>query len=282
MIPILDTHLHLIYQNHFTYKWCKDVPALQSDFNIEEYEQITSKLGIAKSIFMEVDVIEAEISQEASFFAELAKRNDNNLSGIIASCRPENENFSSLLDQTLSELVCGFRRVLHVMPDALSQSKRFRDNIKVIASHQLPFELCINQSQHQLIYDLIHSCPDNQFVLDHCGGPSLILEDYKPWAASLKKIASLPNVVCKISGIIAGLPQSSDTDTLNPWIDTTLEFFGADKVMIGSDWPVCNLGRDLPTWVNHIRTQFSTYSTSEQHKIFHQNAQSIYQIQNLQ
>lgn len=278
MIPILDTHLHLLYQKNFNYEWCADFPPLQHDFTIEKYEELSKEFCITGSIFMEVDVAESEISKEAAFFTEIIKRNQHKLIGVIAACRPENKNFNELLEDTLTEAVCGFRRVLHVMPDELSQSQQFRDNIKTLSTHDLPFDICINQNQHEIAYQLIKACPDNQFVLDHCGGPSLTEEDYQLWAKSLKQIATLPNVVCKVSGIIAGLPASTSVNTLDPWIDHTLETFGADRTIIGSDWPVCNLSKDLPTWLTKVRTHFANYSEDEQHKIFHQNAETIYKV----
>jgi len=217
MIPILDTHLHLLYQKHFNYEWCADFPALQADFTIEDFEELTKDHGIAGSIFMEVDVPENQISQEAKFFSELAKNENNKLAGVIAACRPESKNFDELLETSLTDKVCGLRRVLHVVPDELSQSELFRTNIQSLSKHNLPFDLCINQSQHELAHDLIKACPDTQFVLDHCGGPTLDQENFTIWHNSLKSISKLPNVVCKISGIIASLPADADVNTLNPY-----------------------------------------------------------------
>ena len=278
MIPILDTHLHLLYQQQFTYGWCEDFPVLQSDFKIEDYQNLidSKDLDIAGSIFMEVDVDENEISKEAAFFTDLVKKSDNSLVGVIAACRPENMNFHELLESTMTSAVCGLRRVLHVMPDEVSRSSLFRENIRSLVNHKLPFDICIGESQHETGYELIKSCPDNQFVLDHCGNPTISHENFHHWSQSLKKIASLPNVVCKISGIIASLPESSEVNDLNPWIDTTIESFGTDRVMIGSDWPVYNLSRDLPTWIKAVRHYFDGFSESEQQCIFHKNAETIY------
>ena len=276
MIPILDTHLHLLYPKNFTYEWCADFPPLQADFTIEGYEELTQDLGILGAIFMEVDVPESQISKEAKFFSELANDEQNKLAGVIAACRPESKNFYELLEASLSDKVCGLRRVLHVVPDELSQSDLFRKNIQSLSNRNLPFDLCINQSQHEITHDLIKSCPDTQFVLDHCGGPTLDQENFTIWHNSLKSISLLPNVVCKISGIIASLPTESDVTTLNPWLDSTLEHFGADRVMIGSDWPVCNLSKDVPTWLNKVRTHFANLSEDEQRKLFHQNAERVY------
>lgn len=278
MIPILDTHLHLLYPKHFNYEWCADFPTLQADFTIEDYQELTLDHGIAGAIFMEVDVPENQTSAEAKFFSELAKDPSNKLQGVIAACRPEANNFDALLDESLTEKVCGLRRILHVMPDELSQGSLFRKNIQSLAPRNLPFDLCINQSQHAITRELIQNCPETQFVLDHCGGPTLDQENFSLWSDSLQSIAELPNVVCKVSGIIASLPADADVDTLNPWLDETLEHFGSDRVLVGSDWPVCNLSKDLPTWLTKVRQHFSSLSEDEQCKLFHQNAERIYGV----
>ena len=278
MIPILDTHLHLLYQKYFNYEWCADFPSLQADFTMEDYEELTKDQSIAGAIFMEVDVQKNQISTEAKFFSELAKDKSNKLAGVIAACRPESENFNQLLEESLTDEICGLRRVLHTSPDELSKSHLFRKNIQSLTKHNLPFDLCVNQSQHEVIYDLIKSCSEIQFVLNHCGGPTLDQENFTIWYNSLKSISMLPNVVCKISGVIASLPKNTGVNRLNPWLDATLEHFGCDRVMIGSDWPVCNLSKDLPTWLAKVRRHFSSLSEHEQHKLFHKNAERIYKI----
>ncbi len=280
MIPITDTHLHLIYQDEFAYDWCADVPALNKDFKLEDYTKLTEGHGIAGSIFMEVDVAESQIPDEAAFFSNLAAQSNNPLVGVIAACRPENVDFQHTLEATLTDSTVGLRRVLHVMPDETSQSSAFRENIRSLASYELPFDLCFNQSQHEIAYQLIKACPENQFVLDHCGGPDIDPARLNDWKLGLAKIASLPNVVCKVSGIIASCPtpEQATLKNLTPWLETTVETFGADRILIGSDWPVCNLTSNLPNWLTMVREHFSSHTTDEQTAIFHKNAKRIYGV----
>ncbi len=283
MIPILDTHLHLLYQNEFHYDWCADLPALNQDFKIETYEELIKGHGVAKSIFIEVDARGEEIPAEAAFFSDLAQKDDNSIAGVIAACRPENENFKELLESTLTSSVCGLRRVLHTMPDELSQSDRFRKNIQSLAELNLPFDLCVHQGQLPLAYELAQACPETTFVLDHCGVPTINKENFPVWKTGIEKLATLPNVNCKMSGIIAYCPSPEEAtlETLRPWMETTVETFGADRVILGTDWPVCNLTQGLPAWLTIARTFFSNYSDTEQHAIFHRNAETIYNIKPL-
>lgn len=282
MIPILDTHLHLLYQESFNYDWCADAPALNHDFKIETYQDIIEGHGVTHSIFMEVDVRENEIPAEAKFFTALVKQSNNPLIGVIASCRPEEDDFQQRLDATLTDSVCGLRRILHTMPNELSQSEQFRENIRSLGARNLPFDLCINQDQlaKGIGYDLVTACPDTQFILNHCGVPTISSDEFDTWKTALQKIATLPNIVCKVSGIIAycPTPEEATLETLRPWLEATAETFGADRLVLGSDWPVCNLTKGLPTWLEIIREFFSTYSDEDQHAIFHRNAEAIYNL----
>ena len=280
MIPILDTHLHLLYQNEFHYDWCADLPALNQDFKIETYQDLIKDHGIAGSLFMEVDVRENEIPAEAAFFSDFVRKSDNPLLGVIAACRPENENFEKQLESTLTPSVRSLRRVLHTMPDEMSQSSLFRKNIQSLAQHNLPFDMCFLERQLPLAYELAQACPENQFVLDHCGIPTIAKDNFPIWKSALEKLATLPNVTCKISGIIAYCPSPEEAtlDTLRPWMEASVETFGTDRVILGSDWPVCNLTQGLPAWLTIARTFFSSYSDDEQHAIFHRNGEAIYHI----
>lgn len=281
MIPIFDTHLHLLYQEKFSYGWCADLPALNRDFKIETYQDLIHGHGVSASLFMEVDVAENQISDEAAFFSDLVKQSNNPLIGVISACRPEQADFQQQLESTLTDSVYGLRRVLHTMPDELSQTTMFRENIRSLVQHNLPFDLCFLERQLPLTYELAKACPENQLILDHCGVPTITKDNFENWKADLQKLATLPNVVCKISGIIAYCPspEAAALDTLRPWMETCVETFGPDRIILGSDWPVCNLTKGLPVWLTIIREFFSSYSEDEQHAIFHHNAETIYNIQ---
>jgi predicted TIM-barrel fold metal-dependent hydrolase len=280
MIPILDTHLHLLYQEKFAYDWCADLPALNQDFKIETYQDLIDGHGVSGSIFMEVDIAETQITDEAAFFSNLVTQSNNPLMGVIAACRPEQEDFQHQLESTLTDSVCGLRRVLHTMPDELSQAEIFRENIRSLVQYNLPFDLCFLERQLPLAYELAKACPEIQFVLDHCGIPTIAKENFGHWKSGLEKVARLPNVVCKVSGIIAysTSPEEATLETLRPWLETTVETFGPDRIVFGTDWPVCNLTQGLPAWLTMARAFFSSYSEDEQHAIFHCNAESIYNI----
>ena len=132
--PIIDTHLHLIYRDRLSYPWLADFAPLDRDFSYETYAAEARRCGVTDALHMEVDVAPADIEAETRNVEELAGRPRSLLRGAISACRPEDDGFPAFLDRQLADpFVKGFRRVLHVVPDDLSEGATFRANIKRLA-----------------------------------------------------------------------------------------------------------------------------------------------------
>ena len=135
---LFDTHLHLIYPDRLTYPWLEKVPSLNMPSLYSNYAKLAGRLGITGCFHMEVDVAEKQIKDETNLVAELMLQPKSLLKGAISSCRPENENFPRMLEWLIEEsTVKGLRRVLHVMPDDLSQTEIFRKNVKRLSETPL-------------------------------------------------------------------------------------------------------------------------------------------------
>jgi predicted TIM-barrel fold metal-dependent hydrolase len=274
-IPIIDTHLHLVYLDRFSYPWLGDVPALNRDFTLETYRPQAEAAGIAQSIHMEVDVAEADQMRETGFVTALG----GSVVAAISSCRPENGNFSARLEQLAQNpKVHGLRRILHTSPDELSQAPIFTENLKRLAAHRLSFDICVLARQLPLALRIARACPDVQFILDHCGGPQVKERALDPWRAGIKALAAEPNVVCKVSGVVAYAEAHWTVDDLRPFVEHVIESFGWDRVVWGSDWPVCTLTADLGRWVAATRTLIAGESESNQAKLLNGNARRIYRL----
>lgn len=276
MIPILDTHLHLVYRDRLSYPWLAGVPALDRDWHFESYRAEAAPLGITGSLHMEVDVAESDIEIESRFVLGLG----TGLVGAISSARPESDGFPEELDRLAAiPGVCGIRRVLHTSDDSLSQQPRFAANLNRLAGRGLPFDLCILARQHRTVgLPLLEKCPDVQFVLDHCGVPDIAGKDHAAWSASLAELAAHPNLACKISGIIAYAGPDWTLDDLRPYFETAIDLFGWDRVVWGSDFPVCTLTASLTKWVEATRTLLAGASVPEQERLLHRNASRIYRL----
>lgn len=277
---IIDTHLHLIDQSALRYPWVAGVPALNRDFLYAEYAQQALRAGISGALHMEVDVDPSDIDAEISYVETLSKKPDNLLRGAIASCRPENASFSDFLErQRQNRFVKGFRRVLHVEPDELSESALFRENIKRMEGTGLTFDLCVLPRQIPQAIALADNAPGVQFILDHCGVPDIKGNADHPWRENMAEIGRRPNVTAKISGVVAYADAESWTvETLRPYIEHTIASFGWDRVVWGSDWPVCTLGGGLTHWVAATHALLSGCSEDERTALLAGNAKRIWKL----
>ncbi len=275
----IDTHLHLIHPERFAYEWTAGSPALaEREFSLGDYHQAAEGLCIRESIFMEVDVAEIDLVSEAAWFCQLAEDPANRLCGVVAACRPEHPDFERQLETLSHQKLLGFRRVLHTQPDDLSIGELFRENIRRIGKAGLSFDLCMLPRQLHHGAALIDACPETRFILDHCGVPDIASGDLSFWNQQIREISRRPNVFCKISGIIAYAAGDITADTLRPVVEHAIDCFGWDRVLWGSDWPVCNLTRDLATWGRLLDEILAGCADHELARLYQHNARAVYRI----
>ena len=272
---IVDTHLHLVYKDRFAYPWLSAAPPLDQEWTAEDYFAQARSLGIEAALHMEVDVAEADMEAETRFMSTVHQR----VVGAIAPARPESADFPAYLEHIAAiPGVKGIRRILHTSPDELSGSSVFVDNIKRIGTAGLPFDLCVLAGQLPAGTLLVSRCRDTQFVLDHCGVPDVAGQGLDPWRADIAALAARPNVAAKISGMVAYAKPDWTLDDLRPFVEHIISCFGWDRVVWGSDHPVCTLTANLERWVSATRDLVAGASADEQAKLFHRNAERIYQL----
>ncbi|PLP56892.1 amidohydrolase [Mesorhizobium loti] len=276
---IFDTHLHLIDRQALRYPWLGNAPALNRDFSHEEYATEARRAGIEAAFHMEVDVHPADIEAETAHVKTLAADKRSLVRGVIASCRPEEPGFPAYLERVRADpFVKGFRRVLHVVPDDVSEGALFRENIQRIGGG-LTFDLCVLPHQIAKAIALADLAPDTTFVLDHCGVPDIKGDVEHPWREHIVEISRRPNVVAKISGIVAyANPDDWTMETLRPYAEHVIASFGWDRVVWGSDWPVCTLGGGLSTWVAATHALLADASIAERTKLLSANAKRIWGV----
>ena len=280
MIKLLDTHQHLVYRDVASYSWAKDIPPLATDnFTVDDYLKLTEGLGVAGTIFMETGVDDPDYQNEAKYVEKLGQNPNNGIKGLIVSIRPEDDSFDSWFEETIGMNVSGYRRILHVMPDDTSQTETFRNNVKKIGKTGKPFDMCYLPTQLQIAYDLAHDCDEVNLVLNHCGVPSIAAGELDQWSKDMKKLSELPNVICKLSGLMAYCaPGTSSQETIQPYVDHVLECFGPNRIVWGSDSPVCQLGGGLPTWVGLTHNLTSGWSKSERKSFYRENAFKLWNM----
>ncbi len=274
---LIDTHQHLILREHFTYAWTDGIPQLAGrSFTPADYAGETGGT-VAGAIFMESGVDDAHYRDEARMVAGLVA--DGTVLGQIASCRPEAPGLSEWLDECADLGVVGFRRILHVVDDALSETKRFREGVREIGRRGYPFDLCLRADQHRIGEALLRACPDQQFILDHCGNPDIAADALVSWSESLARLAASPNLAVKLSGITANArPDQQRIEVFRPYVERVLELFAPDRIVWGSDWPVCKTGMGLLRWTKVTNALLAPMSEHERNSITALNVHRIYRL----
>jgi predicted TIM-barrel fold metal-dependent hydrolase len=277
---IIDTHLHLVYRQRLHYPWLADTPALDADFHYETYAAEARRCGVTDVLHMEVDVAPADILAETRNVESLAALPGSLLRGCISACRPEEGGFAEFLDrQRADPFVKGFRRVLHVVPDTVSEGPLFRANLKRLGEAGRPFDLCVRPDQIDKAIALADLAPDVQFVLDHCGAPDVKAGAEHPWRERMTEIARRPNVAVKVSGVVAYADAAAWTvDDIRPFVEHTIASFGWDRVVWGSDWPVCTQTATLSTWLAALQSIIRGASADERDRLFAANARRIWRL----
>jgi predicted TIM-barrel fold metal-dependent hydrolase len=277
---LVDTHLHIIDRSRLSYPWLAEVPALDRDFLYAEYRRQALRAGISDAIHMEVDVAPDQIEAEIAFAGEQFRQPGSLIRGCIAACRPEEPGFAALLEKyTADPFALGFRRLINPLPDGVSDSRIFVENIRRLGGTGLTFDAHVHGHQLPRAIALADAAPQVRFILDHCGVPDIRGGDFSAWRESIADLARRENVTAKISGIVAYAdPDGWTVETLRPYVEHIIESFGWNRVVWGSDWPVCTLGGGLLAWTSATHALLAGCANEERQRLFWRNADRIWKL----
>lgn len=294
MLPITDSHQHLWDLSQQSLPWLEAVPALSRSFTLADYLDEAQGQGIHRSVYVEVDVAPAQRQAEVEAIGRLCEAADAVLGGMVASADPGDARFAErIAELSRCSWVKGVRRVLHT-PDTPPQyclDPAFIDGVKRLGDHGLSFDLCMRPQELEDAARLAEQCPGTQFIVDHCGNadPVSVAALLDPnakaqaavssWQRGMLRLAALPNVACKLSGVAIRLPVEVELDQLGPCLDYCIDSFGVDRVFFGSDWPVCTLRTDLKSWVHAARRVVAARPSDDQRKILDENAARVYRLE---
>jgi predicted TIM-barrel fold metal-dependent hydrolase len=279
-MQIVDTHQHLWDLDLFRYSWLDSVPSLNRCFRMPDYLAAAKGLNVVKSVHLEADVDEPYMLDETRHLLALADQPDNPLEGIVACGRPESEDFRSYLDTIVGHpKLKGIRRVLHTQPDDVGQNVTFIKNVAALSGYGLSFDICVLARQIPIAIKLVSTCPDVVFILDHSGVPQVKEKNLDPWRSNIAEIAKFPNVFCKVSGLVAYAdPRKWTAEDLRPFVDHVIASFGWDRVLFGSDWPVCTISASYQQWVAALKEITQSGGEANQRKLFCDNGLRVYRL----
>ncbi len=266
---------------HLRYTWLDKLPALNRPLLPADFSTASANSNVSKIIFIESGCDPSQNRAEVNWASSLAK-DEPRLKGIIAHAPLEKgESARAELDMLARHpLVKGIRRNLQgerntdffLRPD-------FITGVKLLIDTNFTFDLCVRHDQLAGAAELVRRVPHITFVLDHFGKPNVRGKSTEPWAKDLQSLATLPNVVCKISGLATEADWNHwQLADLKFYFDWTLECFGFDRVLFGGDWPVATLATSYERWLETVRTFFSSASEADQIKLFQTNAERIYHV----
>ncbi len=279
--PLVDTHLHLWDLRRLRYPWLASVPQLNRNHLIADYRQACGGVPVAKMVFLQCECDPAQFQEEVEWVTEVSKV-DPRICGIVAWAPLEKGDAAepALARLAANPLVKGIRRIIQFEPDReFCLRPDFVRGVQLLPRRGLSFDLCINHLQLANTITLVRQCPEVRFILDHIGKPDIKGGVLDPWREELRQLAALPNVWCKLSGLVTEADHATWTAAqLRPYIDQVVSCFGFDRVMFGGDWPVSTQAADYPRWVATLDDALHGCTADELRKVYVRNAETFYRV----
>ena len=272
---ILDTHHHLWDLSLRSYDWITELPENESikinrNFLINDLDVLADENNVTGTICVQAHQSE----EEALWLLEIAK-NSNLIKGVVCWVDLKNSNIGFSLDkyQTYDKF-CGIRHVWHdeKNEDWIMDPKVIK-GLKTLSERQINFDFLVRPNHLKYIFEVYEKIPKLNGVIDHIAKPIIKENIFEPWAENISELSKIDSLNCKISGMIEEMNESQGISILKNYTDHVIESFGGDKVMFGSNWPVC-LTKKSYSEVLEIAKSIS--NNLEPEEFFYTNGKSFY------
>jgi L-fuconolactonase len=267
----IDAHQHFWRYHPARHDWITDeMRVLKRDYLPEHLRPELKAAGIEASVAVQADQSE----DETQFLLELAAANPE-VAGVVGwvdlrsfDVRQRLEHFSQF------ERLRGFRHVAQSEPDdRFLVRDDFLRGVAQLAEFGFSYDILIYPRQLAAAAELVARFPNQRFVVDHLAKPVIKTREIDEWSRYMRRIAAHENVFCKLSGLVTEAAWNSwKPGDFTPYLDVVFEAFGTDRLMFGSDWPVCLLAATY----GQVKQLIADYGASDQEKIFGGNAARFY------
>ena len=280
--PIVDAHVHLYDPGVVTFPWMKAVPKLDRPYLPADFRALTDGVEIEALVFVEVDAASGQNLKEAEWVDGLTAV-EPRLRGMVASIPLEKgEGARAELDAYRRlGIARGVRRLIERHADEPGWSLRddFVAGVRMLPDYGFTFDLCLYHRQLAEVTELCRRCPEVRFIIDHIAKPGVRDGLTEPWRREMREIARLPNVFCKISGVVTEADHARWAEAeVAPYIAHAIDCFGFDRVVYGGDWPVSELASTYRRWVDLVDSVVAGASETERRKLYRDNAIAFYRL----
>ncbi len=273
---VIDSHHHLWRYSPTEYGWIDaTMTALRRDFLPADLVHELTQANIAGAIAVQA----RQTLEETHWLLELA-RTCPQIRGVVGWAPIASPSFEASLPQLASQpKLVGLRHVAQAEPEGFLDSPDFNRGIRALTRTNLVYDILIFERQLEEAIRFVDRHPQQIFVLDHIAKPKIAAHELEPWRTHIREFSKRPNVSCKLSGMVTEDSWSTwSLESLRPYLDTAVESFGPNRLLAGSDWPVCLVATTYAEWWQTLRDYFQNFTPEDRTKIFGANATRIYRI----
>lgn len=275
---IIDSHQHFWQVGKFDYPWMSaDLGVLYRDYLPPALEPVLRENGVEKTVLVQA----SNSVEESRWMLDLADEFPF-IAGVVGWVDLASEKVEEQLNElTAHPKFKGVRHLVESEPadDWLVQPNVLR-GLNVLASFGLSYDLLVHTRHLKYVKTVAENCPELRLIIDHLAKPPIAGGEIKEWAQGLKELAAYPNICGKLSGLVTEANRKEwRPDDLRPFVETALEFFGAQRLMFGSDYPVCLLAASYQQVLESFESLLDGLKTEELKRIFAENAIEFYKLQ---
>jgi L-fuconolactonase len=236
---IVDSHHHIWNPAKRPHEWLVALPSLNRPFDLSQLEQVATPLGVSATLLVQVLNDPAETEE----FLALASASEF-IAGVIGwvdlTDPGVGETLARLAELPGGDKLVGVRHLVHNEPDPdWLRRHEVRRGVRAVSESGGAFDLLVSTRELPAAVDLAEHLEDATLVIDHMAKPEIAASTWEPWNSLIGQLARSESVVCKISGLVTEAGLGWSTAVTRPYVERVVELFGPNRLLFGSDWPVC-------------------------------------------